>query len=160
MSTSTAHAATAATPTTTAATPTRHSAARSAPRSAGITANGLIAAGVVSALVNVVIAAIAHAGGAADTVRQLEITTFVPLTLIGVAAGAAGWAVVRRLSREPARVLRWLVPGMLVLSFIPDLLVSGEIGVVATAALMAMHVAIAAVAVPMYAKVLPLSAGR
>lgn len=50
----------------------------------------------------------------------------------------------------------WLVPTVLVVSFIPDLLVSGTAGVRGTIALMAMHVAIALIAVPVFARVLPL----
>ena len=123
--------------------------------SAGVIAFGLAAAWTGATLANVAIAAIAHAAGVSSSVMQLQVAVFAPLTIVGVIAGAGGWAVIRRFSRRPAATLRWLVPTVLVASWIPDLLLLGGAGVGAVLALMSMHLAVAAVAVPVYARVLP-----
>ncbi|MEU9171997.1 hypothetical protein AB0D34_30085 [Streptomyces sp. NPDC048420] len=71
-----------------------------------------------------------------------------------------GWAVVRRLSKHPAGLLRWLVPVLVVVSFAPDLSLLGGgtpgRGPLAVAALMVMHGVVAVVAVAAYRPVLPL----
>ncbi|MFF4507019.1 DUF6069 family protein [Streptomyces sp. NPDC001401] len=75
-------------------------------------------------------------------------------------AGSAGWALVRRLSRDPERLLRRLVPSVVVLSFVPDLFEFDEGKVTGVVALLLMHVAVAAIAVPTYRRVMPLSSVR
>lgn len=54
--------------------------------------------------------------------------------------------------------MRWLVPAFLVVSFVPDFLVSAAMGWLATGALMLMHVTTIAIAVPVYARIMPLRA--
>ncbi|MGW7425986.1 hypothetical protein ACWGJB_39160 [Streptomyces sp. NPDC054813] len=70
------------------------------------------------------------------------------------------WAVVRRVAKNPAGLLRWLVPVLVVASFAPDLSLLGGgtpgSGPLAVAALMVMHVVVAVVAVTAYRRVLPL----
>ncbi|MEV4262739.1 DUF6069 family protein [Kribbella sp. NPDC049584] len=113
-------------------------------------------AAVVAVGLNYLVARGATALGADESFRPLTPAVFVPFTLIGIAAGFAGWrAVVRRVAR-PHAVLRVLVPVVLVLSMIPDLLLlaTGFIphtSGIAVAGLMLMHVVVTAVAVPAYA---------
>lgn len=115
----------------------------------------LLAAAVVAAVLNYLVARGAVALGADESFRPLTPAVFIPFTLIGIAAGFAGWrAVVRRVAR-PSAVFRVLVPVVLLLSMIPDLLLlaTGFIphtSGIAVAGLMLMHVVVTAVAVPAY----------
>jgi hypothetical protein len=120
----------------------------------------LVGAAVVASLVNIAIAALAHAAGASDDFGPLTIGAYVPYTLYGVAAGAIGWAVIRWKANDPAKILRWLVPTVVVLSYIPDLamLVSDfqpNANVVGVLALMIMHTVVAVCAVVALRRSLP-----
>lgn len=88
-------------------------------------------------------------------------SAYIFFTVLGVIGGLIGWLVIRRRANNPAAVLRVLVPGVVLLSLVPDILLglnksmpgttwAGVIG------LMAMHLAVAAAAVPTFAKFLPL----
>ncbi|MGW1562530.1 DUF6069 family protein [Streptomyces sp. NPDC002144] len=137
------------------------SSAPPAPRSRGLTVvAGLLAAVVVSVLGNVLVALLARAAGASGAFAPLHVSAYGPLTVFGVVLGAAGWAVVRRVAKNPAGLLRWLVPVLVVVSFGPDLSLLGGgtpgSGPLAVAALMVMHVVVAVVAVAAYRRVLPL----
>ncbi|TQE17871.1 hypothetical protein Sipo8835_41510 [Streptomyces ipomoeae] len=124
---------------------------------------GVLAAAVVALLGNAVVALLALAAGASGKLDALHPPAYAPLTVIGTVLGAVGWAAVRHFSKQPPRVLRWLVPVVVVVSFVPDLgLLSGSVpggGPLAAVSLMVMHVVVAAVAVPTYRRVLPLQAG-
>ncbi|MFF4362174.1 DUF6069 family protein [Streptomyces sp. NPDC001604] len=137
------------------------SSAPPAPRSRGLTVVvGLLAAAVVAVLGNVVVALLAHAAGASGDFAPLHPSAYGPLTVFGVVLGAMGWAVVRRVAKNPAGLLRWLVPVLVVVSFGPDLSLLGGgtpgSGPLAVIALMVMHVVVAVVAVAAYRRVLPL----
>ena len=83
-------------------------------------------------------------------------TTAIAYSVIGVLIGALGWALVRRVAPRPAAVLRWLVPLVVVLSFVPDLLLlQYGLSVLLVVGLMLMHVVCAVVAVPAFRRVLP-----
>jgi len=108
-----------------------------------------------------VIALIARAAGASHDFKPLWPSSYLPLTVLGVLAGAIGWQIIRRRATRPAAVLRWLVPTVVVLSFIPDIAVGaagGSPGVSwgAVSALMLMHLTVAAVAVAVYRRLMPL----
>lgn len=123
----------------------------------------VLAAAVAAVVVNAVIAALAHALGASDDFRPLQAPSYIALTVIGVLAGAAGWAAVRRWSRRPAAVLRWLVPTVVAISLLPDLALlftdaQPNTSGLAVTALMLMHLATAAVAVPLFARTLTVPA--
>lgn len=120
-------------------------------------AGGVLAAIVVSSLANAVLAVVALALGAPDDFQPLMPGSYVFLTTVGVIAGAVGWAVVRKVSKDPEKLVRWLVPTVVVVSFVPDFLLFGAGGVVGVMALLLMHVAVAAAAVFAYRKVMPLS---
>lgn len=131
---------------------------RRAPRIAG----GVAVAAVAAVVVNTLISLLAGAAGASDEFRPLQPGPYVFLTVVGVLAGAAGWAAVRRWARRPGAVLRWLVPVVVAASLLPDLALlftdtQPNTSGLAVAGLMAMHVATAVVAVPVFARVLPLA---
>ncbi|MHA6763795.1 DUF6069 family protein [Streptacidiphilus sp. PAMC 29251] len=125
----------------------------------------LLAAVVVASLVNTAIAAIARAAGASSDFKPLQASAFVAFTLFGILIGAAGWALVRRRAQDPQALLRRLVPTVLVISFVPDLAMlvsdysphSSTAGVIG---LLFMHVAVAAIAVTTYRRVLPVADTR
>lgn len=132
--------------------------------SAARVAGGLAIAVVGAVAVNTVIALIAVAVGASKDFAPLQLPAYATFTVIGVLAGAVGWAAVRRWSRRPGAVLRWLVPTVVVLSLVPDvgLLVSDaqpNTSGIAVAGLMLMHLATSAVAVAVFARALPLPRG-
>lgn len=135
------------------------------PAGAGRIAAGVVAAVLAAVLVNAVIAMLALAAGASDGFAPLQASSYIFLTVIGVLAGAAGWAAVRRWSRRPTAVMRLLVPIVVTVSLLPDIALfftelqpnTTTLGVIA---LMVMHVATAAVAVPLFAWGLPLSGRR
>lgn len=115
----------------------------------------LAAAAVVAVVLNYLVAFGAVALGADESFRPLTAPVFIPFTLIGLAAGFAGWTAVVRRSARPAAVLRVLVPVVLVLSMIPDLLLLAtkfipDTSGTAVAGLMVMHVVVTAVGVPAY----------
>jgi hypothetical protein len=130
-------------------------------RSGLVVAAGILGAAAGAVVVNTLIAALAHALGASDDFQPLQFGTFAFLTVVGTLIAAAGWAAIRRWAGRPAAVLRVLVPAVLVVSVIPDLLLlvsdaqAGTSGL-AVGALMVMHVAVAAVAVPVFRAVMPL----
>ncbi|MEX1651768.1 DUF6069 family protein [Streptomyces pseudovenezuelae] len=137
------------------------SSASPAPRSRALTVvAGLLAAAVLAVLGNAVVAVLAHTAGASEDFAALHPSAYAPLTVFGVVLGAAGWAVVRRVAKNPAGLLRWLAPVLVVVSFAPDLSLLGGgtpgSGPLAVAALMVMHVVVAVVAVTAYRRVLPL----
>ncbi len=128
------------------------------PRLGLLKAIGVATAG--SVLVNWLISAVARGPlGASDQLQGLTPPAFVSLTVIGVVVGALGWRLITRRSTRPATLLRRLVPVVLVLSFVPDvlLLAGGVPGADLTGvlALMAMHVAIVAIAVPVFNRFMP-----
>lgn len=123
----------------------------SKPRTAVI----LVVTVAVAIALNAVVAAIAKAAGAPAAFGGLSAPAYVSMTILGIAAGWIGWRLVERHARDPRRVLTILVPVVLVLSFIPDILLAvlqflpGATGT-AILALVAMHLVVAAVAVPSY----------
>ena len=139
-----------------------HSSAASsaaAPRTSALAKVGIVLGVIVAAsAVNAVIAQIALALGADSSFTPLTPGAYVFLTVIGVLLALAGWAVVRRASARPARVLRVLVPVVLLLSFIPDFVIVPQMAGNSTTgliALLVMHVTTAAIAVWGFARAFP-----
>ena len=118
---------------------------------------GVLAAVIASVAVNALVAWALSAVGGGGTQFGLAFTEYAPLTAVGVVAGAAGWAAIRRFASRPRSVLRVLVPAVVLVSFVPDLLIL-TIGATLTnvAGLMVMHLAVATVAVTGLVRVLPL----
>jgi len=105
--------------------------------------------------VNALVAAVAVALGAPVTFGPLTFPAYALFTAIGVAVGWFGWVLVSRRARDPRRTLATLVPVVLLLSFVPDVLLLvfrfiPETTTVGALALMVMHLAVAAIAVPAY----------
>jgi hypothetical protein len=122
---------------------------------------GLVFAVVVATALNAAAAALAHASGASHAFQPLQIRAYGTLTVMGLLAGAAGWAIIRARTSNPRRLLRIVAPTVLIISFIPDLQIGanatepgtswGAVGV-----LMLMHLIVAAVAIPTYMRTMPL----
>ncbi|MFJ9381294.1 DUF6069 family protein [Streptomyces sp. NPDC101455] len=121
---------------------------------------GVLIAFLLSSLVNALIAVLAHAMGAPKDFDPLKLASYVSLTGLGVLAGAVGWGIVRRTSRNPEHLLRRLVPSVVVVSFVPDFFQLHEGGVKGMVALLVMHVAVAVIAVQAYRTVMPLESVR
>jgi hypothetical protein len=143
-----------------------HQLAASPARPSGlVVTGGLIGTAVVAVALNAVIAAIAHAAGASDDFEALQLPAYAVFTVFGVVVSAAAWAIIRARSARPARLLRTLVPVVLIVSLIPDIMVGVSDSRPGTSwgaviALMVMHVAVTAVAVPAYLRFLPLPADQ
>ncbi|MDF3140298.1 MULTISPECIES: DUF6069 family protein [unclassified Streptomyces] len=118
---------------------------------------GVLAAIVVASVADAVLALLALAAGAPDDFEPLKASSYIFLTAVGVVAGAVGWAIVRKVSKDPEALVRWLVPTLVVVSFVPDFLLFGDGGAIGVGALLLMHVVVAAAAVFAYRKVMPLS---
>src|SRR3954471_22709970 len=52
----------------------------------------------------------------------LALVAYGPATALGVLAGTAGWAAVRRYAARPRAVLHMLIPVVLALSFVPGVI--------------------------------------
>lgn len=119
---------------------------------------GVAAAIVIASIGNAIVSYLAQALGAdPNAVEGLKPQGYVVLTAIGVIIAAFAWASIRKRAKDPARTLGKLVPTVVVLSFLADVPVyflpgASLIGVLA---LMLMHVVVAAVAVPIFHRVLP-----
>jgi hypothetical protein len=122
----------------------------------------LVAAFAVAATANAIIAMVAIAAGASSTFPPLLAPAFLSFTLVGVVVGYVGWRIVRRTFERPARVLRVLVPVVLVLSWVPDVIlaITGFIpgsNLTGAIGLGLMHAVVVAVAAPVYARIAPVS---
>ena len=129
--------------------------ARTSPSARGVaTAIGIGAVG--SVVVNSLIAAVARGPlDVSDKFTPLTPGAFIFWSILGTVIGAIGWLLIQRKTAQPDRVLRVLVPTVLVLSLVPDVLIwvdDSMAGISSTAvlALMAMHVATAAVLVTVF----------
>lgn len=128
------------------------------------TSGSRVAVGIVSAIVlasgvNTALSLLAQAFGA-DPARLagLQPRSYLTLTTIGVVVAAAAWLAVRTWSQRSDVLLARLVPTVLGLSLLADIpfFFADGVSPVGVVALMLMHVAVAAVAVPTFRKVLPL----
>ncbi|WOX15420.1 DUF6069 family protein [Streptomyces sp. N50] len=125
-----------------------------------VVAGGVLGAILLSSLANALIAVLAHALGAPDDFDPLKPPAYIFLTTLGVLGGTVGWVVVRRFSRDPERLLRRLVPSVVVVSFVPDFFQFGAGEATGVVALLLMHVVVAVIAVSAYRRVMPLNSVR
>jgi hypothetical protein len=140
-----APAATTASPTIQAAGPARTFATLAA---------GFVVAGIATSIIAAVVS------GLGAGFMPLTPALYLPFVLVGLLGAYLGWRIIRASVSRPFAVLRVLVPVVLVLSFVPDvaLLIIGFIPgatPLGGIALMTMHLAVAAVAVPVAQKLLP-----
>lgn len=117
-----------------------------------------LSAGVVALAASVVNAVIALAaiGLGATAIGGLLPQAYITFTVIAAIAGAAGWHLINRYTRRPERVMNWLVPAFLVVSFLPDLGVGLAMGWLTAGALMVMHITTITIAVVTYRRFMPL----
>ncbi|WP_198680392.1 DUF6069 family protein [Lentzea terrae] len=123
----------------------------------------LLAAIVLASIANTVVSVAAQALGASPEVIQgLTPQAYVFLTAVGTVVAAAAWALIRRKAARPNALLRKLVPIVVAVSLLPDLPLFGIPGAspLGVVGLMLMHVVVAAIAVPIFQKVLPLPADK
>lgn len=128
----------------------------SVPRTAVLLAGAVVVAGAA----NSVVALTAIAAGASPTYAPLMLPVYLAFTIVGVLAGYAGWRIIRSRAAQPARVLRVLVPVVLVLSWVPDVILAAVQFIPGTTltgalALGLMHAVVVGVAVPVYARIAP-----
>ena len=122
----------------------------------------LVAAIVVAGAANSIIALVAIAAGASSAYAPLTLPVYLAFTVVGVLAGYVGWRIIRNRVQHPARVLRVLVPIVLVLSWVPDVILAivqfiPGTNLTGALALGLMHAVVVAVAVPVYAKIAPVA---
>jgi Family of unknown function (DUF6069) len=135
--------------------------ARSRRRAVPAIAAAIAAAAVPAVLGDALVSQIARQiSGASAKFTPMQPAAYIPLTIIGLIAGALGWYTITRVSAQPGRILRWLVPAVIVLSFIPDIAVGISKTLPHTtwagvAALMVMHVVVAGAGVASYHRFLP-----
>ena len=112
---------------------------------------------VVASIVNAIVATIAIALGLdAAASHGLEAFSYIPLTVIGAVGAAIGWHLVNRYAPRPGRVLRWLVPLALLISWTPDIYVALDAGWPNAIALMIMHTLTVVIAVLVFRWRMPL----
>jgi hypothetical protein len=120
---------------------------------------GVILASLASIALNSLIAALASAALPAGGVRMgLALKEYAPLTVAGILIGTLVWFTVRRRARDPRAVLRVLVPVAVLVSLVPDFgILAAGATLLNSLALIAMHLVVAGITVPMLARVMPLS---
>jgi hypothetical protein len=133
----------------------------SARRTIVLTAAGVVVAGAAASILAVVVTSL----GVGEGFAPLRPAVYLPFVAVGVIAAIIGWRIIRARAANPARVLRLLVPAVLLASFIPDaiLIITRFIPGTTLAAglsLSAMHVIVAAVAVPLAQWIAPGRARR
>jgi hypothetical protein len=126
----------------------------------------LVASVVASLIVELIIAAIAHGAGAYSDFQPLTFSGLLPPTVLGLVIAVVVWALVRHRAGDPVAVMRRLVPIVVALSWVPDVVLGathkeanrlvvhttwGEV-----AALMVMHLFVAAIGVGLFSRLLPL----
>jgi hypothetical protein len=117
----------------------------------------MLAAAVAVSAVNYVISIAGIALGAPASQLQLMPPVFIGVSVVVSVLGAVGWQLLARAARNPAGVLRWLVPVVFVLSFLPDLILTllTHPPVSALLTLAAMHVLTIAIATILFSLILP-----
>lgn len=113
-----------------------------------------IAAGAVNALI-----ALGATALGAETAGGLQPIAYISFTIVAAIAGAVGWHIINRRAGRPEKVMQWLVPTFLVVSFIPDIVVGVTMGWLMAGALALMHVATITIAVLTYRRFMPLRSG-
>ncbi|MES1170690.1 MAG: hypothetical protein ABUL47_08385 [Leifsonia sp.] len=136
-------------------------AAASPPRTVLLTAAGVLVAGAATSIVAFTVTSL----GVADGFTPLRPALYLPFVAVGVIATVIGWRIIRARAKNPAAVLRVLVPTVLLLSFVPDAILIATRFIPGTTligglSLSVMHVIVAAVAVPLAQRIAPVGARR
>ena len=120
-------------------------------------ATAVLVVSIAASIVNLAISLIAQAAGA-DTADYQGLTpgAYVSLTFLGALAGVLTWIAVRARAERPSLVLGRLVPAVVLVSLLADVAVGVSVGWTGAIALGLMHIAVAAIAVPVFHRALPL----
>ncbi|RQP09516.1 MAG: hypothetical protein EAS51_11500 [Microbacteriaceae bacterium] len=126
-------------------------ATRIAPRARTVTLT-VLAAVAASALLTSIIALVARLLGAGEDFPPLQPQAYLAFATAGTLIAIGGWVLIVRFVARSARLLRVLVPVLLVLSFVPNIVVAvtGTLpgsSPVAALALVLMHPVVAGAAV-------------
>jgi hypothetical protein len=123
----------------------------------------LVASVVASLIVELVIA---HGAGAYSDFQPLTLGGLIGPTVLGLLTAVVVWELVRRRAGDPVAVMRRLVPIVVVLSWVPDVVLGATHREATTqvahttwgevAALMVMHLFVAAIGLGMFSWLLPL----
>jgi hypothetical protein len=123
----------------------------------------LVASVVASLIVELVIA---HGAGAYSDFQPLTLGGLIGPTVLGLLPAVVVWELVRRRAGDPVAVMRRLVPIVVVLSWVPDVVLGATHREATTqvahttwgevAALMVMHLFVAAIGLGMFSWLLPL----
>ncbi len=126
----------------------------------------LVASVVASLIVELIIAAIAHGAGAYSDFQPLTFSGLIGPTVVGLLIAVVVWELVRRRAGDPVAVMRRLVPIVIVLSWVPDIALGATHREATTqlphttwgevAALMVMHLFVAAIGLGLFSQLLPL----
>ena len=126
----------------------------------------LVASVAASLIVELVIAAIAHGAGAYSDFQPLTFRGLIGPTVAGLLIAVVVWELVRRRAGDPVAVMRRLVPVVVVLSWVPDIALGATHREAASqlphttwgevAALMVMHLFVAAIGLALFSRLLPL----
>ena len=124
-------------------------------------AAAFVAAVVVALAADAIIAAVAHGAGVSHGFAPLNFSSFVGLTAVGLLVAASAWSLVRARSSRAGRTMKRLVPVVVAVSLVPDVALGVSKFLADTtwggvAALILMHVAVAAVGVAAFALFMPL----
>lgn len=117
---------------------------------------------IVALLASAINALLAIAGSSIGASGPgLQPIAYLSLTVVAAIGGAVGWHLIDRFAERPSRVMIWLVPSFLVLSFVPDILIGATGGTgagwLSATVLMLMHVATITIAILTYRRLMPLS---
>ena len=120
-------------------------------------ATAVLVVTIAASVVNLAISLIAQAAGA-DTADYQGLTpgAYISLTFLGAVAGVLVWIAVRAKADRPSLVLGRLVPAVVLVSLLADIAVGVGVGWTGAIALGLMHVGVAAIAVPVFHRALPL----
>ena len=119
-----------------------------------------VAAAIVAVCLDAGVAAIAHALGVSEGFDPLHFASYAGLTVVGVLVAAAAWATIRSRSTKPRSILGRLVPIIVLVSLVPDVILGLSKQEAHTTwggviALIVMHFAVAAAAVPAFVLSMP-----
>jgi cytochrome bd-type quinol oxidase subunit 2 len=120
----------------------------------------IVIATAIAIVGDLIVAAVAHAAGASSQFKPLLVSSFAPLTIVGLVCAAIAWTMVRARATDPWRVLSRLIPIVVLISLIPDIAVGVSKSQAHTTwgaviALMVMHLAVSAAGVTTFSIVLP-----
>jgi uncharacterized membrane protein YozB (DUF420 family) len=114
---------------------------------------------VIAGAVNALLALVGSGIGADGP--GLQPIAYLSLTVVAAIGGAAGWHLINRSAKRPDQVMRWLIPSLLAVSFVPDILIGITTGTsdgwLYATVLMIMHVTTITIAIIAYRRLMPLS---